>query len=168
MRRVSILAVLALLALIAVPIADAAVSKPSMTVEGNVQVVFAADESLTGLFRFEIRTTETGKVEFGYYQTRTLTGWWAGGQSQATVETIKFLTATNGGRSAEFTGEECGPVDVANPASEWACAPYMVRVTDNAGKGVPDVLCGGPVGGDCPFAFSVTGGDIRIFSRQQQ
>lgn len=42
----------------------------------------------------------------------------------------------------------------------------MVRVTDNAGKGEPDTLCGGPVGGECPYAFVVTGGDIRIFQRQ--
>ena len=43
MRRLSILAALALLALITVPIADAAVTKPLMTVEGNVLVAFDPD-----------------------------------------------------------------------------------------------------------------------------
>ena len=168
MRRLSILAALALLALITVPIADAAVTKPLMTVEGNVIVEVTGSPEITGIFRFEIRTTETGKVEFGYYQTRALTGFWVGGQSQATVETIKFMTAPNGARSAEFTGEECAPIEPKDPLSTWNCGSYMVRVTDNAGKGVPDVLCGGPIGGDCPYAFTVTGGDIRIFSQQQR
>lgn len=169
MRRLSILAALALLALITVPIADAAVSKPLMTVEGNVIVAVDSDSSVTGMTRFEIRTTESGKVEFGYYEFQMMTGPFAGGRSEATVEFVKFFSAPSGGRGAEFTGTECGPSDFTNPASTWTCNDaYLVQVVDNAGRGVPDTLCGGLVGQGCLFPFSVTGGDIRIFSQQQR
>lgn len=166
MRRVSILAVLALLALIAVPIADAAVAKPLMTVEGNVIVAFDPDPDFQGMWRFEIRTTEAAKVEFGYFQTQGLSG---GGHSQATVESVRFFTAPSGGRGAEFTGTECGPTTVSNAASDWECNPsYVVQVVDNAGRGVPDTACGGTVIEPCAYPYTVIGGDIRIFSQQQR
>ena len=165
MRRLSILAALALLALVMVPIADAAVSKPLMTVEGNVLAAFDPDPGFQGMWRFEIRTTEGGKVEFGYFQTQALSG---GGRTEATVESVKFFTAPSGGKGAEFSGTECGLADVNN-ATEWGCNPeYVVQVVDNAGRGVPDTACGGTVSEPCQWPYTVTSGDIRIFSQQQR
>lgn len=158
-RKASILAALALLALVTVPIADAAITKPLMTVEGNVLVTFDGDASDPGsIWRFEIRTLESGKVEFGYFQTL-----FPNGESEATVETVKFFTAPSGGKTAEFTGTECRPGE--NP---WCNPIYLVQVTDNAGRGVPDTVCGGRVGEGCLWRFTVTSGDIRIFSQQQR
>ncbi len=168
MRRGSILAVLALLALITVPIADAAVSKPLMTVEGNVLAVYDPDSNVTGMVRFEIRTTAGAKVEFGYYEFQTLTGPLAGGHSLATVESVTFFTAPSGGKAAEFTGTECAS-NRLDPTAPWTCNPdYLVQVVDNAGRGVPDTICGGLVGQGCLYPFTVTGGDIRIFSQQNR
>ena len=79
------------------------------------------------------------------------------------------FSASSGGKGAEFRGIECGPADVGDAASDWSCNPnYLVQVVDNAGRGVPDTVCGSPGGQGCEFPYTVTSGDVRIFSQQQR
>ena len=109
---------------------------------------------------------QSGGVEFGYFQTQGLSG---GGHSEATVETVRFFAAPSGGKGAEFRGTECGPTSVIAVDSNWECNPnYVVQVVDNAGRGVPDTACGGTVAQPCAYPYTVTSGDIRIFSQQQR
>lgn len=164
MRRSAILAALAVLALMVVPVAEAAVSKPLMTVEGNFIGTYNPSHTLFG--RFEIRTTDTGKVEFGYWEGDGMLGA-PGFREDGTVDSVTFFTdQATGAKGAEFTGTLCTVADPGNPGSVGTCVPYVSRVTDGGSK-TADTFCQDPSVGTC-YAWVVTGGDIRIFSQQQR
>ncbi len=166
MRRVMVLATGALLVAALVPAASAATTPVVRNVAGNVIVQLQADHSVMGVFRFEVRTTASGSVQFGYYQTTGLTNWIPGNEgSLATVDAVRFFKAASGAPAAELSGQECG-FPVANPATP--CGPYHVIVTDGASIHQPDTFCGNPITqpGDwnlCTYRFDVYDGDIAIY-----
>ena len=165
MRRLMTLAAAALLVAALVPIASAATTPLASNVAGNIIVGVHGDHSTMGVFRFEVRTTASGGVQFGYYQTDTLTGIWPAAREVATVDAVRFFTAASGAPAAEFSGQDCG-IPVANAATP--CSPYHVIVTDGASIQQPDTFCGNPITQSsdwnlCTYRFDVLDGDIAIY-----
>ena len=165
MRRVMVLTTAALLVAALVPAASAATTPVARNVAANIIVQFQPDHSVMGVFRFEVRTTASGSVQFGYYQTSGLTANWPGTGSLATVDAVRFFKAASGAPAAELSGQECG-FPVTNPATP--CGPYHVIVTDGASIHQPDTFCGNPITkpGDwnlCTYRFDVYDGDIAIY-----
>jgi hypothetical protein len=128
----------------------------------------------TAMFRLEVDATATGALLDGSYESAGMTGAdaWAGNQTRATVDTVRFFTAASGAPAAEITGWEC--LLVAGPASTdpvGTCANYRVIVTDGASKGLADTFCGGHAEVTtvsdpmyCPYTWNVDKGNIRIWS----
>jgi hypothetical protein len=133
-----------------------------------------ASPSGTAMFRLEVDATATGALLDGSYEFSAMTGTgdWAGVQTQGTVDTVRFFTATSGAPAAEITGWEC--LLVAGPASTdpvGTCTNYRVIVTDGASKGLADTFCGGHAEVTtvsdpmyCPYTWNVDKGNIRIWS----
>jgi len=128
----------------------------------------------TAMFRIQVDATATGAVRDGTYEFNAMTGpdAWAGNQSQGTVDTVRFFTATSGAPAAEITGWECLlDREPAGPDPVGTCVHYRVIVTDGASKGLADTFCGGHADFTspthekyCPYVWKVDKGDIRIWS----
>lgn len=162
MRRLSVFGALALLVLALVPLASATPAPANRYVAGNIKVVVTGDASLTGMFQFEVRTSPSGALQFGYYQTDAMTGWWAGSRSHATVNDVTFFKAESGADAARLGGVECS---IANPDPTviGQCGEYALIVTDGAAVDEADTFCGGPPDDPCRFRFDVVEGDITIY-----
>lgn len=152
-------------------IALASATVPSRHVAGNF---VGSGFGITAMYLFEVDAAPSGAVQFGYYTFNGMTGPdWAGVRTQATVDTVRFFTATSGSPAAEFTGTEC--LLEKNPAGTdpvGTCGGrYRIIVTDGASTGLADTFCGGKADAIdpsdpmyCPFVYRVDKGDIRIYS----
>jgi hypothetical protein len=126
----------------------------------------------TAMGRIQVDATATGALRDGRYEFSTMTGAYAGYQTQGTVDTVRFFTATTGAPAAEITGWECllaAGVEGTDPLGN--CGHYRVIVTDGASKGLPDTFCGGDADVTsptdpmyCPYVWNVDKGNIRIWS----
>jgi len=168
MRRLIVALTAVLLVLSLVPLAAARKDPPPRHVDGNFIGEAANDPTWTAMDLFEVHAGATGAVEFGYYQSQSMTGPvdLAPAQMQATVETVRFFTAETGAPAAEFTGQECIlSVPAANPGGLTAgtCHWYHIIVTDGAPVGQPDTFCGAWFSEDC-WTWNVVSGNVRIYS----
>jgi len=160
MRRVLVMAAVAMLVLGSVQLVGAATPAPPRHVEGSF---IALGDPYSATFLFEVRANATGRAEFGYYQTEWMKGpaeqmpW----RSQATVRTVRFFKAASGAQAAEFTGRECF-LAAAEAALVGTCPWYHIIVTDGASIGKPDTFCGAQVATEC-HNWAPTYGDIRIY-----
>jgi hypothetical protein len=126
------------------------------------------------MFFIDVTAAPNGSLRSGVYTQTVMTGsdFWTGNRTQMTVDTLRFFTAASGAPAAEITGWECVLAKgVTDPNPIGSCGHSRIIVTDGASKGVPDTLCGGsadvtdPANSQyCPFVFSVTKGDIRIWT----
>jgi hypothetical protein len=133
-----------------------------------------ADSSLTAIVRIQVDATATGALRDGYIEGSWLTGPadLVGIETRATVDTVRFFTATSGAHAGEITGWNC--IVAAGPASVepvGTCTHYRQIVTDGASKGLADTTCRGnadvTVVTDpmyCPYIWNVDKGNIRIWS----
>lgn len=133
----------------------------------------AGSPVITGMFLFEVNAGPNRALLSGYYTFNAMTGTaeWTGIRTQATVDTIRFITAASGSQAAEFTGWECLLAgSPAAPDPVGTCSHYRVIVTDGASLGLVDTFCGNADVTNpndalyCPYVWKVDEGDIRIFS----
>jgi hypothetical protein len=160
MRRLLVMAAVAMLVLGSVQLVGAATPVAPRHIEGSF---VALGDAHSGAFLFEIRANATGRAEFGYYQTE----WMKGPadqlpyRTQATVRTVRFFKAGSGAPAAEFTGRECF-LAAADPALVGTCPWYHIIVTDGGSLREPDTFCGAQVATEC-HVWNLTYGDIRIY-----
>lgn len=167
LRRAVALATAGVLILAMSSVVPAAAARPAQSahfVMGSYTAAYSANADLTAIQRYEITTDALGRVVFGYYEHTTLTsGDWA---SKATVESVRFFTATSGAAAAEFVGMECTVAGTGAPYGE--CGRYHIIVSDGAPVGQPDTFCGGPATDPDPanwpcFSWNLTSGNIAIY-----
>ena len=133
---------------------------------------YHTDPAATAMGRLQVDATASGALRDGVFEFSFMTGALAGTQTQGTVDTVRFFTATTGAPAAEVTGWECllakAPADTSPLGN---CAHYRVIVTDGASKGLADTFCGGLADVTavndpryCPHVWKVDKGNIRIWS----
>jgi len=128
----------------------------------------------TAMFRLQVEATAAGALRDGLYEFEAMTGpdTWVGTRTRATVDTVRFFTASSGAPAAEVTGWECILAKGTDPlVGVGTCSHYRVIVTDGASKGLTDTFCGGRADVTavndplyCPYVWQVDKGNIRIWS----
>jgi hypothetical protein len=133
---------------------------------------YHTDPAATAMGRLQVDATATGALRDGSYEFSSMTGAYAGTQTQGTVDTVRFFTAASGAPAAEITGWECLLAKApAGTDPVGTCIHYRVIVTDGASKGLTDTFCGGKADVTavtdplyCPYVWKVDKGNIRIWS----
>ncbi len=125
MRRLIAIGALALLVVATVPIASADTTVATKHVDGTVKV-FEPALNRTWLSRFEVRTTPSGEVQFGYLELYGLTGKVrqpnAGQIHEYSVKSVDYYTTPTGAQGAKLHMEEC----VINPPGSCFDVEYWV------------------------------------------
>jgi hypothetical protein len=160
MRKLLVMAAVAMLVLGSATLAGATTPTPPRHAEGSF---VAIGDPYSATFLFEVRASSTSRVEFGYYQTELMRAP-AGvlpSRTQATVRTIRFFKTASGAPAAEFTGRECY-LAAADSTLVGTCPWYHIIVTDGSPVGLPDTFCGAGDPSQC-FSWTPTYGNIRIW-----
>ena len=158
MRRLIVLgAVLALLVVAAVPLANAGTTVTTKHVDGTVKVFEPAVQGGHGdrqwLARFEVRTTPSGAVQFGYMHLDGVKGDVAGQIHEFSVYHVDYYRTASGAPGATLWMEEC----FINPVLPCQDDGPDYQVSD----GSPDTFLAN--GG-----WSVVSGNISIYSTSGQ
>jgi hypothetical protein len=145
MHRLAIFGAIALLLFAFVP-ASAGTTTVTKHVDGSVVVAENADR--TWLARFEVRTTRSGDVQFGYLELYGIGGQVAGQIHEFTVYHVDYYRASSGAQGAKLWMQEC----VIVPSSPCQDDGDGYRVTDG-----PDTFMDW-------LGWTVQSGNISIYS----
>lgn len=156
MRRLLVLAAAALLVVAMLPLAGSATTTVTTKhVDGTV-VVTEANGTDAWLARFEIRTTPSGTVQFGYLALYGIGGIKTGQIVQMAVDRVEYYRAASGAPGARLYMREWGI------SPEFNYVPNDVYdVTDGASVGVSDTFLGSS-------GWTVGSGNISIYTTSGQ
>ena len=155
MRRLIAIGAVALLVLAAVPLVNA--STPPATgmalvtrhVDGSVVVL--ENPGRTWLARFEVRTTPSGAVQFGYFELYGIGGDVQGQIHEFTVDHVNYTRTASGAQGATLDMQEC----VIIPSRPCFPSPYQVSDGSTVGQG--DTFMG-------QLGWTVQSGNISIYT----
>lgn len=131
MRMLKAAGAAALLALAVVPLANA-VTAPAVTgmsVAGSVVVLEPGDR--TWMATFEVQTTPSGAVQFGYLELYGIGGAPAGEIHEFAVDDVDYFTTASGGQGATLHMQECKIV----PSQPCFYSPYVISDGSAVGAG---------------------------------
>jgi len=169
MRRFIVLAAAVLLVLAMVPITSATTTTTTTKhVDGTVKVHEPYYGGREWLARFEVRTTPSGDVQFGYLHlygitaTNTAGGNNAGSIHEFSVNHVNYYRTETGQSGATLYMEEC---IISKPESEPVppsqCFPSNYMVSDGAAVGRTDTFLGNA-------GWTVESGNISIYTTSGQ
>ena len=129
MRRLIALGAIVLFVLAAVPLASGSTTPVVKHVDGTVSVWEPpksedAGTTRTWLARFEVRTTTTGTVQFGYLELYGTGSEQLGEIHQYAIDQVNYFKTTSGAQGATLEMHEC----IMVPAQ--ACFPATYQVSD--------------------------------------
>jgi hypothetical protein len=148
MRRLIAMTAAAVLLLAVVPVASAVTPlTPGTNVTGSI--VVGEPGSRTWFARFEVRTTSSGAVQFGYLELFGIGGGPAGEIHEFTVDGVDFAKTASGAKAATLHMQECRIV----PSEPCFSSPY--ELTDGSAVGEVDTFMGS-------LGWVIQAGDITI------
>jgi hypothetical protein len=148
MRRLIAIGAVALLVLVAVPFASAGTTTVTKHVDGSLVVL--SPGGFEFIARFEVRTTPSGVVRFGYMELYGINAPVGGKIIQFTIKHVDYKKTASGAQGATFSdSQECR-------MTPWqACFPSGYSMTDGSGVGEPDTFLDN---------WTIESGDISIYT----
>jgi len=150
-RLIGMGAIAFLVLAVAVPLTSASATPVTRHVDGSV-VVLEPAFNRTWLARFEVRTTPSGAVQFGYFELYVIGGDPAGEIHEFTVDHVNYYKTPSGAQGATLQMQEC---KIVPPSQPCFYSPYQVSDGSTVGKG--DTLMG-------QLGWTVQSGNISIYS----
>ena len=157
-----------------VPIASSGTASVTKHVDGNI---IASNASQTWIARFEVRTTPSGDVQFGYIElygiggiVAGIGGTVAGGVKVAgvggdihefTVNHVSYFKTASGAQGATLTMTECRIIWTLPSPPTDVCTPVMYQVADGSAVGQPDTFLDN-------LGWTVESGNVSIYSTTNQ
>jgi hypothetical protein len=148
MRRLIAIGAVALLVFAAVPLTSADTTPVTKHVDGSLVVL--SPGGFEFIARFEVRTTPSGVVQFGYMELFGINRPVGGKIIQFTIKHVDYSKTASGAQGATFSdSQECR-------MTPWqACFPSGYYMTDGSGVGEPDTFLGN---------WTIESGNISIYT----